>query len=354
MLVAACGFSPHAAVDGRGSGEGSDSMLGQRHRQPLTLTVESPTMLADFVASVVIENDAALTMYAPDPGQIAFTAMDGTPLSREIVAYDHATGSLEAWVRIPMVGDAITIYMSYGPGEPAEPMHVWDGFTAAWHFSEIVGPFVDSAAAHAVNAPTPEESPTPTSFGIVGAALSFDGVNGSQGDYTSTGTHDPSLDFGMQSFTVQTWVFVDSSANAYDEVLYNGGDNEAGYAFLLGTSNWVASVSDGSDRFTSFGMEPMLKGHWNQLTAVADRTSEQWMLYLNGAFVTQVTTAGMGMVNSTTPLDIGRGVDGRQFKGTVDEVRLARSAYSADRIAAEYRNAMSRSTFQQLGSDEAF
>ncbi|MEO8554786.1 MAG: hypothetical protein ABI678_32635, partial [Kofleriaceae bacterium] len=262
LLVAACGFHPQLAADATtGSGEGSDATTGgTRYRKPLTLTVGSPAMLDDFVASI-ITIDPELAARAPDPGQIAFTAMDGTPLSREIVAYDPGTGALEAWVRIPHVSDTITIYMTYGPGAPAEPMHVWDGYVAAWHFAEATGPWLDSAGGHAVAPPSTGQTATPSNAGIAGTAREFDGDD----DCTSASANDPTLNFGMGSFTIQAWVNVDESANGYDEVLFNGGDTGLpGYMFTLGGGSWFAYVSDGIERHASFGLESALLGPWNQ------------------------------------------------------------------------------------------
>jgi len=352
LLLVGCGFSPTLLGDGGITGEGgsgSGSNTDFQYRKRVTLNVGSPAMLTDFPVSIVTV-DAELAKRAPDPGQIAFTDLSGTPLSREIVAYEPSTGALEAWLRIPQVTGSVDVYMVYGPGSPAEPMNVWRGYAAAWHFAELTAPFMDSAGGRTVSPPSPGATPTPTTAGIIGAAQSFDGSD----DATST-AHDPTLDFGSGSFTIQAWVNVDTSANGYDEVLFNGGDNGLpGYMLTLGSGSWFAYVSDGIERHTTFGLETALLHRWNQLTAVVDRTANLLSTYVNGGFVSQVSIANLNDVSSTQAFQIGSLNSSYMFEGTVDELRLVRSALGVDWIAAEYRNVSTRSSFVTFAPEETF
>jgi hypothetical protein len=150
-------------------------------------------------------------------------------------------------------------------------------------------------------------------------------------------------------------VNVDQSANGYDEVLFNGGDTGIpGYTLTLGGGSWFAYVSDGVERHAAFGTEGSLLGHWNQLTAVVDRAAAMLDVYVNGAYVNQVSIAAMMAVDSTFPFQIGSTSSSYTFQGIVDEMRLAKTALGADRIAAEYRNLAMRPAFQMFAAEETF
>lgn len=353
LVLVGCGFSPTFVGDGGITGEGGGSGSGsdtRMHRKRVTLSVGSPTTLTNFPVSIVT-TDTDLANRAPDPGQIAFTAMDGTPLKREIVAYDHATGALEAWLRVPEVSGTLDVFMVYGPGAPAEPMDVWSGFAAAWHFAELTPPWTDSVGTRVVAPPNPGQTPTPTTAGIIGEALTFDGSD----DATRTTAHDPTLDFGTGSFSIQAWVNVDHSATAYDEVLFNGGDlGLPGYALTLGTENWLADISDGIEHVAAFGLEVDLLGHWQQLTAVVDRTANRLYCYVNGAKTGESDITGMGSTSGSNSLAIGSTSQMFKFEGTADEIRIMKFPVSPDWIAAEYRNISQRSTFVMFDVETAF
>jgi biopolymer transport protein ExbB len=355
LWITGCGFAPGASsssTDGGGSGAHPADAAGPHFRKVITLAVNSPTELRDFPVSIITRDPDLQNMAQPDASDIAFTALDGTPLAYELVSFDKPTGALEAWVRIPSVTASTQIALVYGGSSIASSGTVWSPaiYAAAWHFAETTGPWMDSAGGHRVTPPSPESTAAVVP-GIAGSARQFDGIDdATQADPTETG-----LDFGMDSFTVQAWVDVAQSADPYDMVIDKGGDvAKPGYCFTLGTGNWYAEVGDDSYIAATFGTELTMLGHWTQLSAVIDRTSNNLLAYTNGVFSSSLPFGTIGSVDGTTPLAIGSMQSEYRFKGIVDEVRVVKVALSADWIAAEWRNATMRSQFVSYGSPTQF
>ena len=348
LSIAGCGFSPisSSSIDGATTGPPSDA--APRFRKQITLTVNSPTELRDFPVSIVTRDPDLVAKAQPDGSDLAFTTLDGTPLAYEIVAFDKPSGALEAWVRIPSVTAMTQIELVYGGASIASAGRVWSPaiYAAAWHFAETSGPWMDSAAGHKVTPASPQTTAA-VAPGIVGSARSFDGIDDAAPGDPSDGT----LDFGTSSFSVQAWVDVAQSADPYDMVIDKGGDTDVpGYCFTLGTGNWYAEVGDDNFVAAPFGSELSLLGHWTQLTAVIDRTSNSLIAFTNGAFSSTVPFGTIGSVDGTSPLAIGSTTSAYRFEGIVDEVRVLKVALSADWIAAEYRNAAMRAQFVTFGS----
>ena len=348
LWIAGCGFSPSSSsssVDGGTTGPPIDA--APRFRKLITLAVNSPSELRDFPVSIVTRDPDLVMKAQPDASDIAFTTVDGTPLAYEIVSFDKPSGALEAWVRIPSVTATTQLELVYGGGSIASAGTVWSPaiYAAAWHFAETSGPWMDSAGGHRVM-PTSPATTAAVAPGIVGSARSFDGIDdAAQGDPA-----DGTLDFGTNSFSVQAWVDVAQSADPYDMVIDKGGDTDKpGYCFTLGTGNWYAEVGDNNYVAAPFGSELALLGHWTQLSAVIDRSSNNLVAYTNGGFASTVQLGAMGSVDGTTPLAIGSTQSVYRFEGIVDEVRVVKVALTADWIAAEWRNATMRSQFVTFG-----
>ncbi|HEY6033014.1 MAG TPA: DUF2341 domain-containing protein, partial [Kofleriaceae bacterium] len=238
LSIAGCSFAPSsssATTDG-GSADQPHDAAGPSFRKQITLAVNSPSELRDFPVSIVTHDPDLAQKAQADGSDIAFTALDGTPLAYELVAFDKASGNLEAWVRIPSVTASTQIELAYGGASIASSGTVWSPaiYAAAWHFAETSGSWMDSAGGHRVTPPSPASTAAIVP-GITGSARQFDGVD----DATQADPGETGLDFGMTSFSVQAWVDVAQSADAYDMVIDKGGDtNKPGYCFTLGTGSW--------------------------------------------------------------------------------------------------------------------
>ncbi|HEX7700701.1 MAG TPA: LamG-like jellyroll fold domain-containing protein [Kofleriaceae bacterium] len=350
VMLGACGFTPGVGTDAT-SPDTKAIDASPHYRKKITLAVGSPTALTDFPISIVTSDPDLAAHALADGSDLGMTLVDGTPLSREIVAFDKPSGALEAWVRLPTVTDTLDIYMTYGAMPSLQAASVWspDVFSAAWHLAETgAGSWVDTANGHVVTPASNTTTAASTSMGIVGAARLFDGV-----DDTSPGPNAPDLTFGMTSFSVQVWVNVAQSADGYDMVIDKGGDtNMPGYCLTLGTANWLVEVGDNGYVVAPFGFEIDMLGHWNQLTAVIDRTQNVVKAYANGVLTGSTSLGTIGSMASTHTFAIGSTNLSERFEGVVDEVRVFKVPLTTEWIAAEYRNSMMRSAFVVFGSEE--
>ena len=85
---------------------------------------------------------------------LKFTLPDGTPLSHEVERYAGNTGTLVAWVKLPLVTAATDteFLMHYGDAATvaptAMPADVWDSnYAMVQHFDELTGDLLDSTVA---------------------------------------------------------------------------------------------------------------------------------------------------------------------------------------------------------------
>ena len=81
-----------------------------------------------------------------DGGDIRFTSADGiTQLDHELEVYDPTTGTLVAWVRVPVLDhdNDTVVYLYYGNSSAADqwnPAGVWDAsFEGVWHLTSPGG-----------------------------------------------------------------------------------------------------------------------------------------------------------------------------------------------------------------------
>jgi hypothetical protein len=337
--------SGDAGVDAGGSW-----LTGYAHRKRITVTPEIDEALVDFPLSVVVASDGDLAAGAlADGTDIVFTADDGaTQLDAERVAYDPATGALEAWVRTSMAPHAPTVLFMYYGGPPgAARQMVWPSFAGVWHLTTGGD---STGHGYTASAPTAAQQPA-AAAGVVGGAVSYDGVD----DLLSVGDpSDGSLDFGTRSFSYSVWVNVTTSVGMFDLPFHKGGSSlsEPGYDFELGTGPWHACLSDtDSVPCVSFGDEPGFLGHWVHLTAVVDRAAGKLSAFADRSLVASLDISTLGSIDTTFALTFGVGMD--PFHGVLDEVRIYTATLSASWIVAEYDNAMSRDAFIAIGPAES-
>lgn len=327
-------------------------LAGYHRRKQIVITPPGATALADFPVGIVESGDPDLASHAlGDGSDITFTAQDATtPLAAELATFDHATGELEAWVRIPSLQAPTTIWLYYdGSASTADPTAAWPAlFAGVWHL-EKASPGHDSTThAHHLAAPTASAAPTGVA-GIAGAACDYDGIDDSL-DVASPS--DGSLDFGMASFSYSLWVHVISSLGGYDTPIYKGcaSPGDPGYCMLLGSAGWEGKLHDGT-AFVDAELGPSVYGAWVYLAVVVDRTTMEAYGYADGAYVSHVDISGIGSMASTKSFEVGVDSGGSPFHGTIDETRVYGQALTADWIATEYANLTSES-FLAIGSEQ--
>lgn len=372
-VVGACGFQLTGAATDGGDGDailpGDVSpegpppgtwLAGFDHRKKVTFT-SGTTTLANFVVAVILPTDAELAASARDDGRdLVFTGPDQlTRLDFEIESFDGSTGALAAWVRIESFTPTSEIYLYYGAAtaDAQNAAATWPTarYGAVWHLTDpLAGTARDSTPnALALIAPAATNTPTQVPDGIVGGARRYDGVDDS---LQRDGAMSAPLTHGTNAFSYGAWVFVTSSQTAYDMVFYKGAasSSEAGYDIELGTNSWTSYICDSGSNIVGavFGQEVNLLNRWVHLVAVVDRGTQRLRLYTNGAEVAALPISTVGATTSAITVALGR--PQYPLKGTIDEMRVYKTALSPQWIGAEYRNLApaTRDAFRTIGLEE--
>ena len=175
--------------------------------------------------------------------------------------------------------------------------------------------------------------PAAWSLGIIGNALTFDGVN----NYVQIINH-----LGA-SFTMLCWI---KTAQAFPQAdpTYDGTgiiwSDVGGPAndFVFGGTRSAGGVNRlsvyvGSGDTTISGTQQISTGQWTHLAVTRDGISGAVKLYVNGVLDAS-GTAGTAVLNANPIINIGGNtLDGRYFNGTLDDVRIYSRVLTPGEIA---------------------
>jgi hypothetical protein len=319
------------------------------YRKAITITQATGATLADVPVSVTLANDPGLAAHARSDGSdILFD--DGTSeLATEVVAYD--AGTLDAWVRLPMLpSGTTTIYLGYGGAtRTSAPTAAWPpAFVGVWHLAEADSSTRDSTS-HGHSLAAVNTAP-PTVAGIAGAARSF----GPLSQEMCATDLDGSLDPALGSFSYSVWVFAELSLGQFDSPLYHGGGSpgDPGYDLELGLGPWDASLSDGTVTQQLQLMSEVVR-QWTHLVVVVDRGQTLGITFRDGSPVDSVGLSVPGALSGSAPICIGGAGGNDPFHGAIDEVRVLLGAESPAQIAFEYANLARRDQVIAVGAEEA-
>ena len=340
---------------------------GYEHRKLITLNsseISGSSAHLNFPVMVELtENDLRTTANGggvrnPSGHDIVFTASDGsTLLDHELQNYVGSTGYLLCWVRIPSLSPTVDtdIYLYFGKsGVYTDPSSTstWDNdYLGVWHLEDLT-----DATANGYT--LTDHNTVVNASGYLGSAREFDG----DGDDLENLDGATFLN-GWDSLTVSMWVKADAIGT--DRGLLYGTDPDGNdrrvmirqdaagekggatniyrTAHLLNTNNrqWLES-SNGS-----------ATTNWQYLTMIRIPGSET-LLYIDGSYDTPSwSNSKSGTTNASTKLLLGKGSkDGAtsSWDGLMDEVRVLRSALSADWITTEYGNMTDPAAFHTVST----
>ena len=320
------------------------------HSKVVAAYTNFPMLLAE-TNNAQLKNTASNGHVSDTQGSdIFFEATSGALLDFEIEQFDGASGTLIAWIEIPVMSSSqdLSFWLRYGAACPcvskANPAGVWEGSDeAVYHLDHD---FKDSTTSGRNG--TPYGSP-PFVSGRIGHGASFNGT--SQYIDTQFGNGTAGL---IPQWTVSCWVLGTTdpgSAMDTGPVMHESNFNigwhhtDANYrrtAFFATATNWFGASFD-----------VLTHGTWYYLAGTYDGTT--LTAYKNGVMTQQVANISSPAVAEPTTIKIGRhGVTPTwYFDGQVDEVRVSSTAHSAGWIATSYNNQASPATFYTLGSEEA-
>ena len=199
---------------------------------------------------------------------------------------------------------------------------------------------------------THQNGPTSVS-GMVGGALSFDGVN----DYVKVPDNNV-LDFGAnQDFSIDAWILAAKESNRVrtivDKRYEDGKTNTKGYTFFLnngklsfqlatGNGSWFCANNPSSSctNYTSSSAN-LADGKWHHVAVTVNRSSSAPIgtFYVDGLPIdtTSIPSFRLGDLSNDQPLTIGRSTNtivGSNFQGNIDEVEIFNRVLTDEEVYA--------------------
>ncbi len=207
-----------------------------------------------------------------------------------------------------------------------------------WRFEEGVGSTVYDYSGYGNNGTLQNFNFTPSSgwtTGIIGNALSFDGVD----DYVDAGSG-ASTNFVTDDFTIELWIKTTYSAN--QTLVQRGAKQVRGYTLMADPYVHLLTHQAGTYTYVR-SRHTANTGEWQHWVAVKVGTTAK--LYLNGVEDLPYTSLSDPMNNPVSApsdsLKIGSGSWG-YANGLIDEVRIYNQALSAFEIQKHYAEGLGK------------
>jgi hypothetical protein len=302
------------------------------------------------------ENNFDFAEAESDGSDLRFVKADGTALPCEIEQWDADGKTAAVWVKLDTVyaGSASqSIEMRWGDSSAPRasgPDAVFDtanGFAGVWHMNENpTGPGAPlrDRTANANHGNTNGGMGAGASVeGIAGGALEFDG----QDDFVEIDSPAVSLNIS-RDITISGWVYVVSTSGGFHCLAGRQYGSATINSWYLGLEYRQTYVSIDEARHVPVNGSQIETGQWYFLSCVKD--GARVTLYVNGAADSgrDVSTT---IVSDGNDVTIGADHNGPTFgsvsdffNGTIDEVRVSRTARSAAWIKMCYESQQPGST----------
>lgn len=206
------------------------------------------------------------------------------------------------------------------------------GLIAGWSFNEGTGPIVRDYSGNNHNG-TMINSPTRIT-GIMGKAMSFDGVN----DYVVF-NHSSLLDLALP-FSFSLWVRFTTTSNLVIGPEKNG---NSGYSVQCGVPGYVGKISltCGAANRGVISTIAINDGKWHHVVLLAIINAGK--VYIDGIDQTTVQSSGditTPSYGASTVVYIGGRATVGPFAGALDQVRMYNRTLSLDEISVLYRSGL--------------
>jgi len=282
-------------------------------------------------------------------------------LAHELELYRGETGALVAWVKVPALSPTTELFLRYG--DPAiaasqeDAAAVWSNdFAAVWHLQGLG----DSTA----NANAGTDGGSMGAGGQIADGRAFDGMN----DLVALGSAASIDDVFTGGGTAEAWVRAAGWGEGSRGRILEKGDTATGE-----TSGWYVSVDNANvSASILFGhvsttgsrlgawntpASSMALNAWTHVAVVYDQgsTANDPSIYINGAAVALSETSSPGGSMASDGAGVARlgnrGAGDRTFNGRIDEMRLSRTARSAEWIATSFRDQADPGAFYTVGPE---
>ena len=330
-----------------------------KYRKAITIdhTKVSNSNQSNFTVLVNLTTDSNLANHTKsNGGDILFTSSDGvTKLSHEIEKFDHSTGQLVAWVKIPTLSYTANtvLYMYYGNSDASNQWatdgSAWDSsYKGIWHLNNDPSGSAPQLKDSTSNANDGTFSGSMTSGdqvpGKIDGSTDFDGSN----DYAETSTVN-SLGVGT-TLTLSTWVNFrssDSNWNAIASRIKKTANND-GYWLGLINNKFRAFVGPCCTNYIDTTLSYSTEA-WHYVVLKSDGTN--YAIYVDGQKASSDKSVGSIPVSNESARFAYSISSGQVFNGVMDELRISSVNRSVDWMTTEYNNQNSPSTFYSLGSE---
>lgn len=280
-----------------------------------------------------------------DDFRILRSETDTASLPFEIESWDSAGGSAEIWVKVDTIyanSNRHCFTMKWG-NPAAQSVNsngtaVFDtttGFKGVWHLGKPADSVITDQTVNAFNGISKTTVSVP---GVIGMAQKFDGTSSM---IQVSGAAIEKLNFPENGpFSISAWVNIDELDSIFRAIVFK---SDFQYGLQIRPENQWEFVCFKDNTQWEMNRAPAQSGSWQFLAGVRNGTRQ--FLYVNGTCVDSsiVTLAAVTSRKTDLPLEIGHYPDGgvnpdRYFKGSIDEVRIAGTAFSADWIKLCYLN----------------
>ncbi|GEM_PF-1003851 len=315
--------------------------------------------LTDFPVLVSFIDSDLIAKTQEDGDDIAFV-LTNKKLFHEIESYDSATGTLIAWVKIPILSSSIDtkIEMYYGnftASSQQDAENVWDDdFVMVQHMNEDPSGTAPQILDSTINNNDGTSAGTMILANLVNSkiaeGLDFDGND----DNVGFGDKD-SLDIGVGNFTASAWIRRDET-NLWNVIYAKRSTSITSLmSFRITNNNVIGLYSRDSDSndLSVLGGSTLGSGEWFFVTGT--REGGTLKVYLNGVLdgsingqLSDIDTSGANAFLSLK----GQGYDIDEHNGILDEVKISTSVRSADWIETEYNNQDDPSTFFAISTQQ--
>jgi hypothetical protein len=270
-------------------------------------------------------------------------------LPREVVSCDTTAETGEVWIKVPSLSSsADTVLQVHVDGsssdyDPAADLFGRNEVWSDYGFVSHNGGITDSTGN---NSPT-NSGATTGATGKIGEAVEFNGSGGSSIDIGSDAAIDDVFSGGG---TLSAWIKPDNAGESgFGRIFQTGNtDTTTGVAAFLRVESSTIRLTTASfytgGNSQDYSNSAITAGSFEHIAFSFDNTSPSYTtsMYIGGGLsaVTRTST-GSGSFKSDASANkrIGNRSDNvREFDGVIDEVRLIKSALSANWITTEYAN----------------
>lgn len=317
--------------------------------------------LTDYIIYVDLSdmNATFWSTVADGGGDIRVYKADGTTeLAREVVSCDttEETGELHIKYSGTLSSSTDTVIQIHADGSSADYAvtgtygrnNVWSDYGAVYHLLQTSGTAVDSTGnsnSGTFNGDLPDVRDSK-----IGKGQDLDGA----GDTVSIANNATINPQGTDETTISAWIKPGTQNKDYVGIIRKNGV----YAFYYTRTNnslhfWNNAGSSETPKVTGAN-NSITEGSWNYVVARYDGTNIT--VIANGTSIANQSKTG-NIANDTAVAYIGSGSGSgtsEYFTGGIDELRINLSALSDSRIATEYNNQNSPSTFYSVNNVTSF